>query len=64
MIERIREDTLNLMKIPGLSGHEDQVRNYIKEELKKIGLKPILDKFGNTTAVSYTHLTLPTKRIV
>ena len=35
MIERIREDTLNLMKIPGLSGHEDQVRNYIKEELKK-----------------------------
>ena len=48
MIERIREDTLNLMKIPGLSGHEDQVRNYIKEELKKIGLKPIFDKFGNT----------------
>jgi putative aminopeptidase FrvX len=48
MIERIREDTLNLMKIPGLSGHEDQVRNYIKAELKKIGLKPIFDKFGNT----------------
>ena len=35
MIERIREDTLNLMTIAGLSGHEDQVRNYIKEELKK-----------------------------
>ena len=49
MIERIREDTLNLMTIAGLSGHEDQVRNYIKEELKKIGLKPIFDKFGNTT---------------
>ena len=46
MIERIREDTLNLMTIPGLSGHEDQVRNYIQEELKKIGLKPIFDKFG------------------
>ena len=49
MIERIREDTLNLMTIAGLSGYENQVRNYIKEELKKIGLKPIFDKFGNTT---------------
>ena len=37
MIERIREDTLHLMKIPGLSGHEEQVRYYVKEELKRIG---------------------------
>ena len=63
MIERIREDTLNLMTIAGLSGHENQVRNYIKEKLQKIGLKPIFDKFGNTT-VSYTHLTLPTILLV
>ena len=49
MIEQIREDTLNLMIIPGLSGHENRVRGYIKKELKKIGLEPIFDKFGNTT---------------
>ena len=36
MIERIREDTLNLMTIAGLSGHENQVRNYIKEKRDKI----------------------------
>ena len=49
MIERIREDTLHLMKIPGLSGHEEQVRYYVKEELKRIGLTPVFDKFGNIT---------------
>ena len=32
MIEQIREDTLNLMIIPGLSGHENRVRGYIKKE--------------------------------
>ena len=49
MIDRIRENTLHLMKIPGLAGHEDQVRYFIKEELKKIGLTPFFDKFGNIT---------------
>ena len=49
MIERLRDDTLNLMKIPGLSGHEDKVRDYIKEAVKKIGLTPTFDKLGNLT---------------
>ena len=41
MIDRIREDTLHLMKIPGLSGHEEQVRSFIKEELKKNWSDPV-----------------------
>ena len=49
MRNRIKEDTLRLMKIPGLSGHEEQVRYYIKGELRKNGLTPIFDKFGNIT---------------
>ena len=47
MIERLRDDTLNLMKIPGLSGHEDKVRDYIKEAVKKLGWTQKIDKLGN-----------------
>ena len=35
-----------------------------KSDIPTSGLKPELDNFDYTKAVSYTHLTLPTKRIV
>ena len=47
MKENLINDTLNLMKIPGLSGYEDRVRDYISDELIALGMAPIADKLGN-----------------
>lgn len=47
MKENLINDTLNLMKIPGLSGYEDRVRDYISDELSVLGIKPFTDKLGN-----------------
>ena len=55
MNERIREDTLNLMTIAGLSGHENQVRNYIKEN---VGLFIILGITSITVFNSIVYYSL------
>ena len=47
MKENLINDTLNLMKIPGLSGYEDRVRDYISDELTSLGMTSIKDKLGN-----------------
>ena len=47
MKENLINDTLNLMKIPGLSGYEDRVRDYISDELSVLGITPFTDKLGN-----------------
>ena len=47
MKENLIKDTLNLMKIPGLSGYEDRVRDYISDELNALGMTSITDKLGN-----------------
>ena len=47
MKENLINDTLNLMKIPGLSGYEDRVRDYISDELTALGMTSITDKLGN-----------------
>ena len=50
MKENLINDTLNLMKIPGLSGYEDRVRDYISDELTALGMTSITDKLGNLCA--------------
>jgi len=45
--ERLKEDLKKLMLIPGLSGHEDRVRDAIREELQSVGIESRTDRFGN-----------------
>ena len=47
MKENLIKDTLNLMQIPGLSGYEDRVRDYISDALTALGMTSITDKLGN-----------------
>ena len=47
MKENLINHTLNLMQIPGLSGYEDRVRDYISDELIAHGMTSITDKLGN-----------------
>lgn len=47
MMERIAEDLLALMMIPGLSGHEDRVRLAIRARLEAEGIACNTDVMGN-----------------
>ncbi|MEM9432693.1 MAG: M20/M25/M40 family metallo-hydrolase [Pseudomonadota bacterium] len=47
MKDRIAQDLIDLMQIPGLSGHEDRVRRAIEKRLHSIGLEPCADRLGN-----------------
>ncbi|MEM9011273.1 MAG: M20/M25/M40 family metallo-hydrolase [Pseudomonadota bacterium] len=47
MSDRLRDLTLELMRIPGLSGHEDRVRARIAAELDALGLAHRTDVLGN-----------------
>jgi putative aminopeptidase FrvX len=48
--ERLRALTAELMRIPGLSGHEDRVRRLIAAELKALGIASRTDTLGNLIA--------------
>ncbi|MEO0765319.1 MAG: M20/M25/M40 family metallo-hydrolase [Pseudomonadota bacterium] len=50
MKDRIRTDLVDLMQVPGLSGHEDRVRRAIRERLDTIGLESETDRLGNLVA--------------
>ncbi|NNE81852.1 MAG: M42 family metallopeptidase [Silicimonas sp.] len=50
MTDRIRQDLLELMMIPGLSGHEDRVRRSLRDRLGKIGVESRSDTLGNLVA--------------
>jgi putative aminopeptidase FrvX len=50
MTEPIREDLMDLMRIPGLSGHEDRVRRAIAKRLSEIGVESTSDRIGNLVA--------------
>jgi putative aminopeptidase FrvX len=50
MIERIRRDLIELMLLPGLSGHEDRVRRAIKQRLSESGIESSTDTLGNLHA--------------
>lgn len=47
---RLRADTIDLMLIPGLSGHEDRVRRAIAGKLAAIGVESRSDRLGNLIA--------------
>lgn len=47
MKDRIRQDLIALMSIPGLSGHEDRVRRHIAASLPKLPHPPRTDRLGN-----------------
>lgn len=46
MQKRLRKDLLDLMVVPGLSGHEQRVRAAIRARLPR-GAKPMTDRLGN-----------------
>lgn len=47
MKDRIRQDLIALMLIPGLSGHEDRVRRHIAASLPNLSHPPRTDRLGN-----------------
>lgn len=50
MKERLRATLSELMAIPGLSGHEDRVRRYIRGRLNDLGIASRSDSLGNLIA--------------
>lgn len=50
MKNRIKHDLMDLMMVPGLSGHEDRVRRAVRDRLKKIGVDSTSDTLGNLVA--------------
>lgn len=50
MRERIKASLIDLMMIPGLSGHEGRVRRYLKQALGELGLETKTDRMGNLIA--------------
>ena len=47
MRERLKKDLMQLMKLPGLSGYEDRVRDYLKNQLKLMKAETETDRLGN-----------------
>jgi len=50
MKARLRETLSALMLIPGLSGHEDRVRRYLRARLEELGIAAHSDRLGNLIA--------------
>ncbi len=50
MKDKIRKDLMELMLVPGLSGHEDRVRRRLKNSLAGQGIKTESDCLGNLHA--------------
>ena len=47
MKTRIKSDLLELMMVPGLSGHEDLIRAEIRTKLEFEGIQSSADRLGN-----------------
>jgi putative aminopeptidase FrvX len=47
MSDALKDDLLALMRVPGLSGHEDRVRAAIRQRLEALSLTPHSDVLGN-----------------
>ena len=47
MRERLKNDLTKLMSLPGLSGYEDRIRKYLKNELKLMKMETQTDRLGN-----------------
>lgn len=50
MRARIKASLVDLMMIPGLSGHEGRVRRYLRQALNGFGLQTTTDRLGNLIA--------------
>ncbi len=50
MRERLRRDLLDLMLIPGLSGHEERVARAVRARLSEAGVAAQTDRLGNVVA--------------
>lgn len=50
MKNRIRTDLMDLMLVPGLSGHEDRVRRALRQRLSEIDVESTSDRLGNLAA--------------
>ena len=50
--DRIKALTLELMTIPGLSGHEGRVRRRLAREMRALGLATKTDMLGNLIATA------------
>ena len=50
MKQRLRDTLSELMMIPGLSGHEDRVRRYLRARLDDLGIASRSDRLGNLIA--------------
>lgn len=50
MRHRIKRDMMDLMQVPGLSGHEDRVRRALRQRLDDIGVDSTSDRLGNLVA--------------
>jgi putative aminopeptidase FrvX len=55
----LRADLAALMRLPGLSGHEDRVRRAIRDRLKALGLATRTDALGNLSATLAGDAGLP-----
>jgi putative aminopeptidase len=49
---RLKALLMDLMRIPGLSGHEDRVRRRLTREMKALGVATRTDRLGNLIATS------------
>ncbi len=43
----MKEHLEEMLKVPGVSGYEDDIRNYIRRKVEGMGFKPIEDNMGN-----------------
>lgn len=50
MKDQIKQDLMQLMQVPGLSGYEDRVRRTIRARLDQIGVRSSTDRLGNLLA--------------
>jgi putative aminopeptidase len=50
MKQRLKKSLIDLMMIPGLSGHEGRVRQHLKRDLVDLGLDTKTDRMGNLIA--------------
>ena len=63
MSARLRRDLEDLMRIPGLSGHEDRVRRAIASRLAECGIDSRSDRLGNLIATFDGGFDAPTVMI-
>jgi len=49
-MDRIKSDLMDLMLVPGLSGHEDRVRRALRKRLDALGINSETDRLGNLCA--------------